>query len=89
MARQHPRRARRDVGPELLIERALALLAQAGALPEPLLTPREAAELVPIGVEAVRVWCRDGRVGFFDRRLRTFLIPLDQLRSLCSRDVGF
>jgi hypothetical protein len=47
-----------NVSPEQLISQALTLLAQAGALPEPLLTPREAAALVPIGVEAVRHWCR-------------------------------
>jgi hypothetical protein len=73
-------RARRDdLPPDQLIALALDLLGRAGAL-EPLLTPREAADLVPIGVEAVRCWCRDG-LGFYDRRLHTFLIPLPEQRA--------
>src|SRR5262249_50558366 len=60
---------------EQLIRQALALLAEAGALPEPLLTPREAAELVAIGAEAVRVWCREG-LGFYHRPSKCFFIPL-------------
>jgi hypothetical protein len=64
---------------EQLVEQALKLLAQPGAL-QPQLTPLEASRLGPIGVEAVRCWCRDG-LGHYDRRLHTFLIGLDELRE--------
>src|SRR5215831_17635715 len=72
---------------EQLIRQALALLAEAGALPEPLLTPREAAALVPIGEEAVRVWCRDG-LGFYHRPSKCFFIPLSELRAHVRKTRG-
>ena len=72
-------RVRRDSPPDELIAAALDLLAQAGALPVPLLTVAEAAVLIGISTEGMRCWCRAG-LGFYDRRLRQFLIPLGDLR---------
>ena len=63
--------ARRRANPDQLIERALRLLAEAGALPVPLLTVAECAALTGLSTEAIRVWCRAG-LGRFDRRLRCF-----------------
>ena len=53
--------ARRRANPDQLIERALRLLGEAGALPVPLLTDTGGrADLVLIGVETIRNWC-EGR----------------------------
>jgi hypothetical protein len=71
-----------------MIERAIALLVKAGALPDPVLTPAEAAALVPIGVEAVRVSCRSG-LGSYHRPLRCFFIRLSELKAHVLKTRGF
>jgi hypothetical protein len=43
---------------------------------------------VPIGVAAVRSWCRGG-LGHFDRKLHTFLIPLPELRAFVLKKREF
>ena len=72
------RRPRRT--PEQLVDQAIALLAEAGAL-EPLLTVAEAAALVGVTTEAIRVWCRDNGLGCFSRQFRCFVIPLSDLHT--------
>jgi excisionase family DNA binding protein len=57
----------------------IALLEAIGV--DDLLTTTEAAEAAGITAEAIRCWCRDGKVGFYDPRLRQFLIPRRELRA--------
>ena len=83
------RRKRDDRSSAELVEAALTLLDRAGALPVPLLTPREAADLIPIGIETVRSWCRSGQLGVYDRRLCCFLIELPALRRHVLKTRGF
>jgi hypothetical protein len=56
-----------------------ALLEALGA--DELLTTTEGAQAAGITPEAIRCWCRDGKVGFYDARLRQFLIPRRELRA--------
>jgi hypothetical protein len=81
------RDARSQPLPELVTV-ALALLEAAGCEGDELLTTGEAAEACGIGAEAVRVWCRDGKVGFFDFRLGKFLIERRELRRFIEAHWG-
>jgi hypothetical protein len=66
--------------PDQLVEQALRLLAEAGAL-EPWLTVSVAATLACVTNECIRTWIRAGDLEhFYDRRLRCFLVRLGSLR---------
>jgi hypothetical protein len=71
-----------------LIERALALLAEAGVL-EPLLTTTEAAALACVTDETIRAWLReDETLGRYSRQLRCFLVSLPELRRVVLKKRG-
>jgi hypothetical protein len=79
------RRAPAQISADLAVLLA-ALLEAIGV--DDLLTTTEAAEAVGITPEAVRVWCRSGRLGFFDQRLSCFLIPRRELRAFVEAHWG-
>jgi hypothetical protein len=78
--------ARRAPATADLLALVTALLEALGV--DDLLTTGEAAQAVGIGTEAVRVWCRSGRLGFFDQRLSCFLIPRRELRAFVEAHWG-